>query len=312
DEDGSAKKGAAVPLTPGTSSAPNDPAAPTAAPTTPAPAAAATFGTQNSTVVTAQTGSSATLPCVVRKFGNGVVSWVRRKDFHLLTVGLTTYSSDDRFLVVHTRHLQGPPRRKPKSAAAGGPGGHRPSQQAPQHSPPSSAFQNWGLQIRFVQPRDAGLYECQVSSHPPASIFVELKVVEARAEIVGAPDLHLKSGSTLRLSCVLRQSTEPPVYVFWYHDDRMINYDRERGVSVEAERFGSALVVREARRVDSGNYTCVPSNARPASVNVHVLNGEKPAAMQHGSRSGCGPGRGRGGPTLLAAMAALPAATAAY
>ncbi|KAG8225504.1 hypothetical protein J437_LFUL005930 [Ladona fulva] len=97
---------------------------------------------------------------------------------------------------------------------------------------------------------------------------------EARAEIIGAPDLHLKSGSTLRLSCVLRQSTEPPVYVFWYHDDRMINYDRERGVSVEAERFGSALVVREARRVDSGNYTCVPSNARPASVNVHVLNGK--------------------------------------
>ncbi|KAG8225502.1 hypothetical protein J437_LFUL005928 [Ladona fulva] len=34
------------------------------------------------------------------------VSWIRRKDFHLLTVGLTTYSSDDRFLVVHTRHLQ--------------------------------------------------------------------------------------------------------------------------------------------------------------------------------------------------------------
>ncbi|XP_046398140.1 uncharacterized protein LOC124164946, partial [Ischnura elegans] len=138
-------------------------------------------------------------------------------------------------------------------------------------------------------------------------------MAEARAEIIGAPDLHLKSGSTLRLSCVLRQSTEPPVYVFWYHDDRMINYDRERGVSVEAERFGSALVVREARRVDSGNYTCVPSNARPASVNVHVLNGEKPAAMQHGSRSGSGPGRGIApGAWLLAASAALPAAASAY
>lgn len=34
----------------------------------------AIFATDNSTVVTAQTGSTATLPCVVRKFGTGVVS----------------------------------------------------------------------------------------------------------------------------------------------------------------------------------------------------------------------------------------------
>jgi hypothetical protein len=34
------------------------------------------------------------------------VSWIRRKDYHLLTVGLATYSSDDRFLVEHVRHLQ--------------------------------------------------------------------------------------------------------------------------------------------------------------------------------------------------------------
>ncbi|XP_069672048.1 lachesin-like [Periplaneta americana] len=208
------------------------------------------FTTENSTVVTAQTASTTTLPCGVRKFGNGVVSWIRRKDYHLLTVGLATYSSDDRFLVEHARHLQ-----------------------------------NWGLQIKYVQPRDAGLYECQVSTHPPTSIFVELKVIEAAAEILGAPDLHIKSGSTLRLVCTLKQSTEPPVYVFWYHEDRMINYDKERGVAVHSDRSSSVLVIAEAQKRDSGNYSCVPSNARPASINVHVLNGEKPAAMQHGSRN---------------------------
>jgi hypothetical protein len=100
-------------------------------------------------------------------------------------------------------------------------------------------------------------------------------LTEASAEISGgAPDLHIKSGSTLRLTCTLRHSTEPPVYVFWYHDTRMINYDRERGVRVEnAGRAGSALVLDSAAPSDSGNYSCVPSNATPASINVHVLNG---------------------------------------
>jgi hypothetical protein len=99
-------------------------------------------------------------------------------------------------------------------------------------------------------------------------------VAEAAAEILGAPDLHIKSGSTLRLVCTLRQSTEPPVFVFWYHEDRMINYDMERGVEVQDDRSSSVLIVAEAQKRDSGNYTCVPSNARSASINVHVLNGK--------------------------------------
>jgi len=33
--------------------------------------------------------------------------------------------------------------------------------------------------------------------------------------------------------------------------------------------------VTQARLTDSGNYTCVPSNANPASIMVHVLNGKR-------------------------------------
>ncbi|XP_049831127.1 protein turtle homolog B-like [Schistocerca gregaria] len=228
-------------------------------------AAPSVFVTSNSTVVVAQEGGTATLPCVLRKFASGVVSWIRRKDYHLLTVGLATYSSDDRFLVVHARHLQ-----------------------------------SWGLQIKFVQPRDAGWYECQVSTHPPTSIFVELKVTEAVAEIAGAPDLHLRSGSELRLICKLRRATEAPVFVFWYHDDRMINYDEDRGVAVSKGRGGSQLLIPRAERTDSGNYTCAPSNARAASITVHVLEAEKPAPMQQDTRKAS---------TSAAAAAPWPAST---
>lgn len=207
----------------------------------------AVFATENSTVVYAQIGGTAILPCAVRKFNNGVVSWLRRKESpSLLTVGLTTYSADERFFVEHVRHLQ-----------------------------------NWGLLIKHVQPSDAGHYECQVSTHPPTSIFIKLKVTEAVAEIMGAPDLHLRAGSTLRLVCTLRDSTEPPSYVFWYQDQRMINYDA--GVTVLADRSSSVLLLEETDQRNSGNYTCSPSNAVPAFINVHVLNAteEEFPAMLH-------------------------------
>ncbi|KAJ8683882.1 hypothetical protein QAD02_019674 [Eretmocerus hayati] len=101
------------------------------------------FGTDNSTLVRAQIGSTAHLPCVVHNIGEGVVTWIRRqKDHHLLTVGLTTWASDERFQARHFQHSE-----------------------------------DWTLQVKFVQPKDAGLYECQVSVHPPSSIFLFLEVV---------------------------------------------------------------------------------------------------------------------------------------
>lgn len=209
------------------------------------------FATENCTVVVAQVGGTATLPCVVRKFSNGVVSWIRKHDYHLLTVGLATYNTDDRFLVEHVRHLQ-----------------------------------NWGLLIRNVQTSDEGLYECQISSHPPTSIIIELKVTKASAAIQGAPDLYLRAGSVLRLVCTLQHSTEPPAYVFWYHEQSMINYDP--GVEVKESRASSVLQVQGADKSHNGNYTCSPSNTVPASIIVHVLNAtaeEKPAAMQHANSS---------------------------
>lgn len=59
----------------------------------------------------------------------------------MLTVGQATYSSDERFTSEFGRHL-----------------GH------------------WSLRIKGVRVDDSGVYECQLSSYPPQSIFVELKI----------------------------------------------------------------------------------------------------------------------------------------
>lgn len=170
------------------------------------------------------------------------MSWFRRKDFQLLTVGLSTYSSDDRFLVEHTRHLG-----------------------------------NWALRLKGAKKDDEGLYECQISTHPPQSIFLELRIVEAVAEIIEAPELHINEGSTLRLECKLKRATESPSYVFWYHDARMVNYDEDYGISVANNKFASSvLTAKNATARHGGNYTCAPANARQSSVVVHVLKGLYP------------------------------------
>lgn len=62
-----------------------------------------------------------------------------------------------------------------------------------------------------------------------------MQTAEARAEIVGPTLKYLTPGSTLKLICKVLQSTEATAYIFWYHDNRMINYDLDRGINVSSE-----------------------------------------------------------------------------
>lgn len=48
---------------------------------------------------------------------------------------------------------------------------------------------------------------------------------EARAEISGPSEKHLKPGSVLRLTCRVVENIENPLYIFWYQNNHMINYD---------------------------------------------------------------------------------------
>lgn len=55
------------------------------------------------------------------------ISWIRRRDWHILSSGAQLYTNDERFAILHA------------------PGSN-----------------TWTLQIKFVQRRDHGMYECQV------------------------------------------------------------------------------------------------------------------------------------------------------
>lgn len=70
------------------------------------------------------------------------VSWIRHRDIHILTVGTYTYTTDQRFQTAYHRE-----------------------------------FNEWTMQIKWAQKRDAGMYECQISTIPIKSFSVRLNVV---------------------------------------------------------------------------------------------------------------------------------------
>ncbi|XP_066598837.1 limbic system-associated membrane protein-like [Prorops nasuta] len=194
--------------------------------------------------VLAQNGSSAVLPC---KFnGTGIVTWVKKRDQaegRLLTVGRSTHSIDSRFVVVTTNS-------------------------------------EWNLQIRSVRHEDAGVYECQIQTEPVQQRLIRLNITDAYSVIPGGPDLHVKQSSSLRLECQLIAATERPVYIFWYRQDRMINYDDDPEARIIATKNGSILLLKKVQPYHGGNYTCLPSNAKPAQIMIRVIEEEeKPAAM---------------------------------
>ncbi|XP_061388187.1 hemicentin-2 [Musca vetustissima] len=177
------------------------------------------------------------------------ISWIRRRDWHILSSGAQLYTNDERFAILHT---------------------------------PGSNM--WTLQIKFVQRRDHGMYECQVST--PTGIishFVNLQVVVPEAFILGSGELHVDMGSTINLVCIIEKSPTPPQYVFWQKNERLINYyDSRRDISIETTpgpRTQSRLIIREPQISDSGNYTCSASNTEPASIYVFVSKGDNMAAI---------------------------------
>ncbi|XP_063709860.1 protein sidekick-1-like [Culicoides brevitarsis] len=202
--------------------------------------------------ITATVGQSALLNCRVRNLGDRAVTWLRKRDLHILTVGILTYTNDQRFQSLHTE-----------------------------------GSDEWTLRITTPQPRDSGTYECQVSTEPKISQTFRLNVVVSKAKILGNSELFIKSGSDINLTCVALQAPAPPSFIYWYKGGRVINYSQRGGISVLTERQTrtSKLVISRAMPTDSGNYTCSPSASDSASVLVHVINGEHPAAMQHGNSS---------------------------
>uniref|UniRef100_A0A182P5I2 Ig-like domain-containing protein n=1 Tax=Anopheles epiroticus TaxID=199890 RepID=A0A182P5I2_9DIPT len=135
---------------------------------------------RNLTVTVGQTGF---LHCRVERLGDQDVAWIRQRDLHILTMGASTYTSDQRFQVI-----------RPEGSV------------------------NWTLQIKYPQTRDSGVYECQINTEPKMSLSYVLNVIELHARILGPSDIFIKSGSEITMVCIIQQGPHELGTVFWYKE----------------------------------------------------------------------------------------------
>ncbi|KAK8745912.1 hypothetical protein OTU49_000099, partial [Cherax quadricarinatus] len=244
--------------------------------------------------ITALVGDSAFLPCTVSHLGDRSVTWMRKRDLHILTAGVYTYSADERFRVLH-----------------------------PENS------DDWTLHIRFTTERDAGVYECQVNSDPKISRKVTLTVKDSQLDdplhygiastdtrfpdyifdnerekkktrkknkknkvptvmIEGRGERHIQKGSILAVTCVVRHAPHSaPDHILWFHGSTNIDYDSSRGgVSIQTEKSSrktvSKLMLSAVELTDTGEYTCSPTDLQPAVVTVHVQDGQIQQPVKQG------------------------------
>lgn len=222
------------------------------------------FDSNQSSNITVLENESVVLKCVVRNKGNKTVSWIRKKDLHILTSENFVFSGDQRFSVSH----------QPDTC-------------------------EWNLNIEHATIKDSGVYECQVNTEPKIKLSVMLEVTVPEvlqeriiasansfngkvkfAKIVGSAEIHVKVGSTISITCVVNHQVPS---IQWFHNHNPIEFNSNRGgINLETEKTHdgttSRLLLTRAQFKDGGNYSCNPHGAISASGFVHVLNGEHPAA----------------------------------
>eukprot|EP00093_Oithona_nana_P000607 00607.XXX_2260_1001_1 [CDS] Oithona nana genome sequencing. len=114
------------------------------------------------------TGQKAYLECRVRNLGAKRVSWVRHRDVQILSVGGQIFTSDSRFSSLH-----------------------------------SEDEGRFTLVITRVRPSDQGTYECQISTKPTKSLFINLFITTPRISILSDSAKHVEHQSALNLTCVV-------------------------------------------------------------------------------------------------------------
>ncbi|GFT77740.1 uncharacterized protein NPIL_344151 [Nephila pilipes] len=203
------------------------------------------------TNLTYQASRTVYLHCRVCRLGNKTVSWVRKRDFHILSTGKHTFSTDQRFTILHREDQP----------------------------------QDWTMRLFESKISDSGTYECQVNTEPKMSLAVQLNIIVAEAQISKGPILQVKAGYPFNITCLVKDDVGS-LYFFWYFNNKTISDDMliSRKIRIY-EKLGihgySRLFIAKAKPSDVGIYSCHPSYAHPANIILQVVKGEEPTTERH-------------------------------
>ena len=204
--------------------------------------------------VSVPVGASVRLHCTVRNVESQAVSWIRLSDYKILTNGLKTFTTDRRLSLLH-----------------------------------SDGGDEWTLQISAVNIKDQGGYQCQAATHTGVKTLSSwLWVNKPSASILGSREKHVNIGHSVTITCQLSNSVTEPEFVFWYHNNHMINYKEGVTVTTSVEHPDknslwvappnttvSKITIQQTSQEHAGNYTCKPSNAQSDSVRLSLSKGWK-------------------------------------
>lgn len=101
------------------------------------------------------------------------VSWIRKDESHLhiLTIGKSTFSADDRYSLSLQRKHKNRRRHQKKESSNVNP---------VSSGDPQDQVDNWRLKIKPSVRGDNGTYYCQVSTHPPIVLVTHLEIIGKR------------------------------------------------------------------------------------------------------------------------------------
>ncbi|ESO02395.1 hypothetical protein HELRODRAFT_65985 [Helobdella robusta] len=188
-------------------------------------------------VVTASPGDRVGLSCRIDDLGSKTIIWRKVGRNHPLTIGTNSFVAESRFSVIHNSYTN-----------------------------------EWLLVIQDVRAMDEGMYVCYINAKNTTGYSVHLDV--RSVEVSGTE--YIEKGDSLKLKCNATGRPEPPLNLEWYRHGKIVRSDLSRRIlvtkKIETRLLTSLLDVENVQLEDEGEYVCISSGNKSASIFVHIIN----------------------------------------